>query len=786
MPANKGPYYGENSSEIIRTFIRLGNFDRLWSHPTHLWPGGWNTTAFWAKNIHMVEYNPDDTFNPPTVDGDTNPSYHEPSGPNYATAAYAPNPATPGRTVAGAGTARDYSIETKWVDANRHHAVYESGWPTNLGIDVVLKVHQWSLNWNNFDDFHIVEIQLTNTGNVDIDCDGTVERTNNEIKCLALYIGGEVAMSALVNTAGTRSSHWGGGRHSGFVGDADPTGAPWAIHAVYPGEGTDGLGNFGNNSGRLKYYTDIWSTWTLLGAKQGTDPVAGATKNLIWGIHPVGEGAQRGWNFTSGDAIGLAAGRTNPKNLHTAAIGTFYQDGGKSRDQALFDLNPNSNYFDSGTAGDPTTFVAKASPTAPPNGTRQRLSLDAGAAAFEKTVFEPGWTIGYSSQQNFDADSYAGFGPWGLAVGETATIYIAQGAGFRLQGAVNAMQAARYVYANGLTLPIDYPAVPQIQVGNTLNKTVKISWDNASTNHANFGGYKIYRADLARRIDYLDEGIRVVDDYWMQMTPSPTVDDQFKQEVNPLYNPANATGRGAPDAWGPYHLVKVIPSTDLAQYADAADPNFQYAWEDPSIELGFKYWYYVAAYTSTSYDLGPTWVSYPGTNPATSTFIETSNINRNGATGTWQNTYPFAFRNPFYPTGDGAGLAAMGAGFTVQSALADPNVLASGGASIGVKPNPYKKKALFDSASDPADHKVVFYNLPPRAKITILDVSGQIIEEIRFESNDPNNGSVFWDLFSMNGAEVASGLYIYVVDYEVTRSTRVETAQHVGYLSILR
>ncbi|MGB6649246.1 MAG: hypothetical protein WBG01_12000, partial [Bacteroidota bacterium] len=655
--------------------------------------------------------------------------------------------------------------------------VYECAWPTSLGVDVVMKVHQWSINWNSFDDFHIVEFQLTNTGNVDIDCDVTVERTNNAIRALVMYIGGEVAMSALVNTAGTRSSHWGAGRHSGYVGDNDPTGAPWAIHAVYPGEDPDGGGNFGMNSIPYRYYTDIWSTWTWLGAKQGIDPT-GPDKQTLYGTHPVGEGAERGWYWTSGDAIGLSAGRNNPRSLHTAAMGTWYVDGGKSRDQAKLDLNPNPNFFASGTEGDPTTFVPLATPTGPPNGTRMRQSLDIGAAAFEKTVFEDDWTIGYSSQQNFDADSYSGIGPFGLAVGETATIYLAQGAGFRLMGAANAMSAARYIFGQGLQLPIDYPAVPQMGTGNTLNKTVKISWDNASTTHANFGGYKIYRADLARRIDYLDEGIRVVDNYWRQMTPSPTVPDEFKRPVNPKFDPALSLGReGAPDAWGPYHLVKVIPAAELSQYADGANPSFQYAWEDATIELGFKYWYYVAAYTSTGYDLGPTWVSYPGTNPATSPFIETSNVNRNGATGLWQNTYPFAYRNPFYPT-DLTGLSAMGAGFVVQSALANPRDLAAGTATIGVKPNPYKKKALFDSASDAADHKVIFYNLPPSATITIMDVSGQIIDEIQFSSNDPNNGSIFWDLFAKNGAEVASGLYIYVVDYD--------GGQHVGYLSVLR
>jgi hypothetical protein len=114
----------------------------------------------------------------------------------------------------------------------------------------------------------------------------------------------------------------------------------------------------------------------------------------------------------------------------------------------------------------------------------------------------------------------------------------------------------------------------------------------------------------------------------------------------------------------------------------------------------------------------------------------------------------------------------------VKSALANPADLVSGKAKITVKPNPYKKKALFDNATLSYDHKITFMNLPGNAKITILDVAGQVIDEINFQSNDPNNGSIFWDMFSKDGVEVASGLYIYVVEYD--------GGQHVGYFSILR
>lgn len=69
-------------------------------------------------------------------------------------------------------------------------------------------------------------------------------------------------------------------------------------------------------------------------------------------------------------------------------------------------------------------------------------------------------------------------------------------------------------------------------------------------------------------------------------------------------------------------------------------------------------------------------------------------------------------------------------------------------------------------------------NLPADARITILDVSGQVIDQFSFTPVDPNNGTAFRDLFSKNGIEVANGLYIYIVEYP--------GGQQVGYFSILR
>jgi hypothetical protein len=221
--------------------------------------------------------------------------------------------------------------------------------------------------------------------------------------------------------------------------------------------------------------------------------------------------------------------------------------------------------------------------------------------------------------------------------------------------------------------------------------------------------------------------------------------------------------------------MAVIPKASLAIHGDNSAAGFNYSWEDSTVDVGFTYWYYVAAYTDKPLTLGTDYVSF--SNQPNTDFVETSNVNRNGASGLWVGTYPFAPLNAFYPK-TAEGLKNIGAGFIVKSALANPADLNSGRARITVKPNPYKKKALFGIATPSYDHKITFMNLPGIAKITILDVSGQVIDEISFQSTDPNNGSTIWDMLSKDGVEVASGLYIYVVEYDGGRQ--------IGYFSILR
>ena len=113
--------------------------------------------------------------------------------------------------------------------------------------------------------------------------------------------------------------------------------------------------------------------------------------------------------------------------------------------------------------------------------------------------------------------------------------------------------------------------------------------------------------------------------------------------------------------------------------------------------------------------------------------------------------------------------------FILKAPLAKADDLMKGALKIRVKPNPYKKQALHDTG---LEHKILFLNLPTGTRITIFDVSGQIIDVLNFNGTNPNDGTLFWDMFSKDGGEVTSGLYIYVAEYPGGRQT--------GYFSILK
>lgn len=784
-PNSAGPNEtGQNKRYIA--ILGCGKGGAAWREPTQQWPGGWFWTNMWRSGVRgfIGVYDNDATFNPATIGGVANPNYVASAGPNYSLAFYSNK--LPGADPGSAphSLARDYVKKERWVDPatgqdetgspgsiKRAMMVFEYGIPTTIGVDMKWRSRQYTTNWANMNDFIVHEITLTNTGVVDINGDGTPEKINHKIQGLAMGFWGLPGLAVRIGISGTRSSNdFGAGRIYGYVGDNDPkTGVPTAAYIVFPGvnpnnilpDGTVAAGagkrDMGLNAYGLKNYTDVWDGFQWLAVKQGPDGRSSAPDKLtVFGSHGVGTGAQRG-NYTSTvDADKFFGDLLNPRNFFLNATATWRKEWGRANDPTQTNPGPNPNYFASGTGEDITTWVS---------GAKNRPDGDRKFAGFAKfPPYEDTFKSGFTDQEDFNGELFTGIGPFSLDVNETITIIFVEVGGYRLQGVQGALRAAEYAWQNNWNVFAQLPNTPDVKVENTQTGSVLVRWTDSPT----ADGYKIWKASQFKKLKYKDLGIRLLDRYQEQKALGEDV-TKLLQPTNPNFDAVQLTASEEgyqPDGWGTYDLVAVFPKGQAP--ANTSVPGFQYAFEDKTAILGFRSWYYVAAYKNGT---------FTGPGGSSTDQIETSNFTRNGRDGFWKGAYPFATLDANFPVASNLeGLRRIGAAFTVRPPVASVTELNTGSVKVGVRPNPYKRAAYFDNRQDFADHKIAFYNLPSTAKITIVDVTGQLIDQIRI--NSAPDGLYFWNMFSKDGIEVASGLYLYLIEWD-GGSTR-------GYFSILR
>lgn len=448
---------------------------------------------YWNCNFEGAVYDPDPTFNPTTKK-----SYFPEASTNYAFMFFT------NQLQGASDPARNYAVETNWVDANRRDQLtYRCGFPTNVGIDIKLVARQFTCNWNNINDFLLYEFTFTNTGVVDIDGDGTPEKTNHKIEAFTFGTTREVvAASGGALLSGTRGTDYTlTGRVSGYIGDDDPDGNPWDMDVSFPGanatdlnaDGTPkaaGKANFGMNNYSSKIFLDRWMGLSWLAAKKGDGNPANADKKTIFGTHPIGVGKERGWYHASGQGANLIVGTRfdaflngpvyigGPKISFIAYAGPYYTDGGKKLDAGgIRNPKPNPKFFASGDSDRVTNWVVKPSikakldagqpldvATERPDGDQKLNSLDPaiGSLAFTQkwedgkasaTADYPAgwgkWTKGYSGLHNFDQGMFSGIGPFSLDVGESMTIVFVEYAGYRLEGVQRSQRAGRWAYEKG-------------------------------------------------------------------------------------------------------------------------------------------------------------------------------------------------------------------------------------------------------------------------------------------------------------------------------------------------
>ena len=723
QPAQKGPTNTESANFATRgisLMVKVGNFDRLWQTPGGNYPIGFTHSLHWARYFMGIVYDNDPTFNPAKIGGADNNSYYTNSKAadgdysNYAMTTWK-------ETVKGSM----YANETKWVDATkRHHMVWEAGWPTQVGIDYKVRAHSFSgPNWNNLNDFVILEVTVKNTGNVDMNMDGVYEKTNHKVQGLAFWLSDEYSPHASNDPHGQRGSEWcqTPSRDFGYINDPDPDGNPWAFAGQFVGTSTFPAKTGANDMGMIwarRWYIDTYQGYTFIACKKGSFPAdqTKGTYNLpdkpnMWGTPTIGTGAQRGWYLSSGNGKGWGSGGLGggggshyPRQYFNMATGTFVQDGGKANDNAKSDLSPNTKFFSGGTKEKYETFVPKTtSPTLAerPNGDRKLLSEEVGASACQyssdltgmkdaTTPYATGWgkwSKGFIDYSNYDGDLILGCGPISLDVGEEATVVLLFGGGFRLEGLQRAMRAGRWAYEKDYVVP-EPPPVPEMKISNSANATVNLEWDKRAETDAEFAGYKIWRSSQFKKYAWLENGMRLIDHYQEQMTVGEDK-AKFRTPINPRFDAQAFVALGATKGmypgytYGTWELMKIIPKADIANLTKSTTSGYNYKWEDKDVVSGFTYWYYISAYKEGT---------YTGPGGETTTRLETHSLNRNGATGLWCGTYPFATSNSAFPVAtDIAGLKAIGARQIVYSALASVSDLNKGVLKVGVKPNPYRK-----------------------------------------------------------------------------------------------
>jgi hypothetical protein len=833
VPMNKEAWYrqvapnydpsaiGRSSASQNQTLFRLGNITRNWEEPVPQWPSGFPQGNYWNCNFEGAVYDPSPAFNP-----STKKSHWSVAGANYAFMFFT-------NQLPGANDPnRNYARDAKFIDATRRdQMIYEAGFPTNVGIDIKLVARQFTLNWNNLNDFILYEFTFTNTGVVDIDGDGVAEQTNHKIAAFTFGNTREVVMgSGGAELTGTRGTDFTAPRLSGYVGDDDPEGNVWDMTVSFAGANpavNPTKADFGMNNFSAKTFLDRWMGMTFLAVKQGNSSPSNLDKKTIFGTHPIGTGKNRGWFNSTGQGNNLIMGTRfddlyisgvhigGPKISFTAYAGAFYQDGGKKLDNAsIRDPKPNPKFFASGIKDSLSTWVVKPliaaklaagtvlDETERPDGDQKLNSLDPviGNAAFRQK-WEDGtadvgqnyaagwgkWTKGFSWDSNFDSGLFSGVGPFSLDVGESVTIVFTEYAGYRLEGVQRSLRSARWAYEtkwaaapSSFNVGFSIPKAPDLKVEITPSGSATVRWDDRAESDQDFVGYKIWRSTNAPpNFKWIESGMRLVDRYQEQMEVGP-IKDQFKKPVNPKFAgqadiSATATkGEGQGKEWGPYALVAVVPKASLSSYANPSG-SYKYLYEDKTVIYGFDYWYYVAAYKEGSYAM------YSG---ETTTRIESSNLNRNGRSGLWLGTYSYADNNTFFPTTD-AGKKDIGARFTVRGRTASQTDLNSGLILPQVMPNPYKRAAAFDNIQSSTDHKIKFFNLPARGRLTILDVAGQIVDQIEFD-NQTGVSDVTWNMFSKDGVEIGNGIYIYVVEGGVGVETPSGQFKYIGKFAVLR
>jgi hypothetical protein len=108
--------------------------------------------------------------------------------------------------------------------------------------------------------------------------------------------------------------------------------------------------------------------------------------------------------------------------------------------------------------------------------------------------------------------------------------------------------------------------------------------------------------------------------------------------------------------------------------------------------------------------------------------------------------------------------------FTLVGNEATTQSAAAAMGNIYTVPDPYLtvsslERKIINESEGRGDRRIDFVNLPSQCRITIFSTSGRLVRVLQHQATE-NNARESWDLRTKDGLEVASGIYLYVVESE--------------------
>lgn len=135
------------------------------------------------------------------------------------------------------------------------------------------------------------------------------------------------------------------------------------------------------------------------------------------------------------------------------------------------------------------------------------------------------------------------------------------------------------------------------------------------------------------------------------------------------------------------------------------------------------------------------------------------------------NGWPYWYAVTSFDRGDPTNnLPSLESSISLNKTLIYPGTKPNSAGEIGVYPNPYRARALWDGTGE-RERKLHFSNLPAHAQIRIYTLAGDLVDT--FEHHDPEYGEHAWDMITSKDQPVATGLYICSVQNLDTGQVRI-------------